>query len=91
MRLECRRLCERFQLDQAYFAEAVGRRRHYLGGYGRPSLGRAEQPWLSDTIVMFWHGSLPVEVHEACKRRFQRLVRRAEGGLQSPDNHGKEH
>lgn len=79
--MECQKFCECFRLDQVYLAEVVGPRRHYLGGHGRPSLSKAEQLWLSDKIMMFWHGFLPVEIQDACKRHFRHLIARLEEEL----------
>lgn len=79
--MECRKFCESFRLDQVYLAEVVGPRRHYLGGYGRPSLNKAGQLWLSDKIMLFWHGLLPVEIQDVCKRHFRHLIDRLEGEL----------
>lgn len=83
--LECRAFCERFRLDQVYLAEVVGPRRHYLGGYGRPSLDKAEQLPLSGKIMLFWHGSPSPGAQEDCKKHFSSLAERIERELASCD------
>lgn len=83
--MECRKFCETFRLDQVYLTEAVGPRRHYLGGYGHPSADKANRLRLSDRIVLFWHGSLPREAGDLCKRYFLNLTDRLERELSSPE------
>jgi len=78
---ECRRLCETFGLQQAYLAEIVGRRRHYLAGYGQPSLDKPQQIALSGQVALFWHGPMPPESYAGCRRMFHSLIERLEHEL----------
>ena len=71
---KCRRLCETFRLDQVYLARKEGSHLCYLTGYGHSSPDQPGQLWLSDKIVLFWHGFLPPEIQDVCKRYFHSLL-----------------
>jgi len=75
---ECRRLCERYGLTQAYVVEIVGLRRHYLAGYGRPTMDKPEHLPLSEKIALFWHGTVPAEEQAGCTHELQDLAERWE-------------
>lgn len=78
---ECRRLCERYGLSQAYVAEIVGRRRHFLAGYGRPSADKPQQMRLSEKVALFWHGNIPGEAQPDCARELRNLAERLEKNM----------
>jgi hypothetical protein len=78
---ECRRLCETLGLYQVYLAENMGKRRHYLAGYGQPRLGRPEQIQLTYTIAVLWHGTLLPEKEECFVRSLCALTERLEKEL----------
>ncbi len=78
---ECCNLCETFRLDQAYLAQKVGPRLHYIAGYGAPSLDKPEQLPLSHNLVLLWHGVLPPEAKDICQRQFDALMKRIEEEL----------
>ncbi len=80
---QCRELCKSFGLDQMYLAEVVGPRRHYLAGYGRPSLNRPEQLQLSAKVALLWHGAMTPAMQNACKDHLQPLIERLEHELSS--------
>jgi len=70
----CREISETYGLEQVYLTEIVGPRRHYIAGYGLPSLERAGQVQVSDRLILFWHGTLSPEMQETCKTKFTPLV-----------------
>ena len=78
---ECRHICEAFGLQQAYFAEIIGPRRHYLAGHGTPTPEQPSQLALSERIAFFWCGALPAEEHNPLKRRLTGLAERLEREL----------
>ena len=78
---ECKALCERFGLDQAYLAEPVGPRRHYLAGYGPSVTERPQQLRLSDSLVLFWQGELSDEGCAECRQCLQALTKRLQEEL----------
>lgn len=63
----CKDLCDSLGLAQVYVAQVVGRRRHYLAGYGYPLPGQAQQMPLSSHFVVFWHGNLGELTRESFK------------------------
>jgi len=53
-----RRACRRFDLSRVYFAEVLGRRRHFLAGAGEETFLAPESAPLSEKLVVFWEGEL---------------------------------
>lgn len=69
----CQDLCARLGLAQVYIAQAFGRRRNYLAGYGRPLARQPEQMRLSPHLIVFWHGELSHAARESLKADFKKL------------------
>jgi len=57
-----RELCRKNSLTQVYFAQPLGRRQHYLAGYGEENYTSTEHLVLSQNLVIFWQGILSEEV-----------------------------
>ena len=77
----CKDLCGRLGLAQVYVARVLGRRRHYLAGYGQPLPSQPERMTLSPHLVVFWHGALSERARESLKTDLQRLTDFVEGQL----------
>ncbi len=80
----CRSVCEAYGLHQAYFAEIIGPRRHYLVGCGEPTTEQPSQLALSERIAFFWCGELPPGQRDALRERLQGLAERLEDELGAP-------
>ena len=70
----CKDLCDRLGLAQVYVTHALGRRRHYLAGYGQPLPSQPQQMPLGPHLVVFWHGELSEQGREFLKMDFQKLT-----------------
>ncbi len=70
----CKDLCDRLGLAQVYVTHALGRRRHYLAGYGHPLPSQPEQMPLSPHLVVFWHGELSEQARESLKADLGKLT-----------------
>ena len=70
----CKDLCDTLGVTQIYVAHILGRRRHFLAGYGQPEPSQPEQMLLSDHLAVFWHGSLSEQARETLKQDLQRLT-----------------
>ncbi len=70
----CKDLCDRLGVSQVYVASVLGRRRHFLAGYGQPLPSQPEQMSLSPHLVVFWHGNLSEQARESLKTDLQRLT-----------------
>ena len=70
----CKDLCDRLGLAQVYVTRVLGRRRHFLAGYGQPLPSQPEQMALSPHLVVFWHGKLTEQARESLKTDLQRLT-----------------
>jgi len=56
-----RELCRKNHLIQVYFAQPLGRRQHYLAGYGEENYTSTEHLVLSKNLALFWQGILSEE------------------------------
>ena len=54
----CQTWCQRFGLAQVYLVYALGRRRHFLAGYGQPVVARPQQIALGGQYFLCWYGLL---------------------------------
>ncbi len=69
----CKDLCDRLGLAQVYVTQALGRRQHFLAGYGQPLPARPKHMPLSPHLVVFWHGELTERTRESLIEGFQKL------------------
>ncbi|MFP4502120.1 MAG: hypothetical protein ACLFTT_14050 [Candidatus Hydrogenedentota bacterium] len=88
---QCRQLCARFELDQAYIAQAVGPRRHYLAGYGNTADDKPHQLQLSDSLVLLWQGYLSEAGCTECQRCLRALAQRIEEELHTWEPPAQDH
>jgi len=56
--------CERYSLKRVYFAEVLGKRRHFLTGAGQESFLPSKSAALKGNLVVFWQGELPCAEEE---------------------------
>ena len=47
-------VCQEHHLNRAYFAQKIGKRRHFLVGYGDEKFLENNHFDITDTIVFFW-------------------------------------
>ncbi|AEH44374.1 hypothetical protein Thein_0492 [Thermodesulfatator indicus DSM 15286] len=50
--------CREFGLKRVYFAEVLGKRRHFLAGAGEVTFEPPQSAKLSGDLVVFWEGEL---------------------------------
>ena len=70
----CKDLCDKLRVAQVYVASVLGRRRHYVAGYGQPEPSQPEKMAISPHLVVFWHGNLTEQARESLKTDLQRLT-----------------
>jgi len=70
----CKDLCGRLGLAQVYVTQILGRRRHFLAGYGRPLPCKPEQMLLSPHLIVFWQGELAEPAREILRTNLQNLT-----------------
>ncbi len=70
----CKDLCDRLGLAQVYVAQVIGRRRHYLAGYGCPLPDQPERMSLSSHLDVFWHGNLTEPTRKSLKADLKKLT-----------------
>ena len=70
----CKNLCDRLGLAQVYVTQTLGRRQHYLAGYGQPLPTQPEQMPLSPRLIVFWHGKLTEPARESLRNDLQKLT-----------------
>jgi len=60
----CQSWCQQFGLAQVYLVYALGRRRHFVAGYGQPVIARPQQMSLGGQFFLCWHGLLQTAEQE---------------------------
>jgi len=70
-------ICRKYKLRRAYFAQVLGKRRHFLAGFGEADYSRPEQMVLGHNIALFWHGELNEEARQAVMDSLGKLARTA--------------
>ncbi len=56
--------CERYSLKRVYFAEILGKRRHFLAGAGQEAFLPLKCAALKGSLMVFWQGELPCAEEE---------------------------
>jgi len=51
-------VCQKFCLDRVYFAKAMGKRNHFLAGYGRETFVGSQKIALTPKVNVFIQGEL---------------------------------
>jgi len=56
LRFVLKKLCQNYNLEHAYLARKIGKRRHFLVGYGKESFTQTNHIDLTNQIIIFWQG-----------------------------------
>ena len=62
---KAREACARFGLHRVYFARPLGRRNHFLAGYGEEMFVQPEKKPLTKKLTVFWEGDISEEKSQA--------------------------
>ncbi|MDX9703957.1 MAG: hypothetical protein RBU23_13075 [Candidatus Auribacterota bacterium] len=49
-------LCEKHAFEHAYIAQKIGKRRHFIAGYGKENFTHTNRIDINGKIVFFWQG-----------------------------------
>lgn len=79
----CRWACARFGVKKIYFARALGRRRHYLGGFGEETYLPPEAVQVGPDLWAFIEGTedLPPEERRTLRHLLETAGRRLAASL----------
>lgn len=53
------KICIDYPLENLYFVQILGKRRHYLGGCGKTCFSSTKSYQITDKVAVFWQGNLP--------------------------------
>ena len=76
-----RRICEKYKLENVYFTQIIGKRRHHLAGCGKEVVLPAEQMELSGNISVFWQGNLTGDLANLLREELAPVAERLEKEL----------
>lgn len=77
-------LCIKYNLQHAYFTQRFGKRRHFVTGYGKMSLGHTYHLDIDDKLTLFWEGIMTKEDAWIALRPLTLLFNQAEQELDQP-------
>lgn len=77
-----KKACEDFGLYKVYFAQHLGRRRHYLAGYGKEMFMHPDKAVLTEKISVFWEGKLLGERKKALVEALRPIAEQVEKELE---------
>ncbi|MDQ7032832.1 MAG: hypothetical protein Q9M37_09005 [Desulfonauticus sp.] len=78
---KAKELCLKYKLEKVYFTQILGKRSHFLAGYGQESFVRPKKITLSDQLAVFIEGELTPAQNTSLKQELIPFAQKIKEGL----------